>query len=79
MKPALLEYSVQSGLLKGGWGEGMVITQQGNESQVCKGKGESDFSKETHTCHKGRPESSQRCQGLGLVTKGREWATFVCG
>lgn len=66
MKPALLEYSVQSRLLRGGWGEGMAITQ------VCKGKGESDFSKETHTCHKGRPESSQRCQGLGLVTKGRE-------
>lgn len=53
MKPALLEDSVESGLQKGGWGEGVTMTQQRNESQVCKGKVECDFSKETHNCHKG--------------------------
>lgn len=46
VKPALLEDSVESGRLKGGWDEG-VPTQQENESQVCKGKNEGAFSKET--------------------------------
>lgn len=71
VKRALLEDSVESGQLKGGWGEGMTMTQLGNESQVCKGKDECDFSKETHIATRATREQSEVLSRFGSCDQGK--------